>query len=464
MLKFVDLPYSVTSSLYFNRMRHLPWPIWLDSGKPNQVRGRYDIISANPDYKILSNRIKTTSSDRAGNLSEYDSIWSALKQHLERVEVGENDAEKLLSLPFNGGALGYIGYDAGRHLESLSNTIDDDAGLPETQIGIYSWALIQDHQQRKSTLVVQPSVSKNEFIELQQLLLPPLSAQATPALTFETGPTQAHLSKEQYAFAVEKIQRYISAGDCYQVNFSQRFDTPYVGDPYVAYLKLRNELPSQYSCYFETESNYLLSLSPECFLRVSRSGQLVTKPIKGTRPRGKTDKEDKQLADNLVNSDKDKAENLMIVDLLRNDLSKVCEAHTVKTSHLFELESFANVHHLVSTVEGKLQSQSSTLSAIEAAFPGGSITGAPKIRAMEIIEELEASRRSVYCGAIGYIGFDGQAEMNIAIRTLQCDERTMYCWGGGGIVSDSDKDQEYQESLDKVGLILNTLKQFRPTE
>lgn len=464
MLKFIDLPYSVTSSLYFNRIRHLSWPIWLDSGKPNQVRGRYDIVSANPDYKITSNQSKATAIDRAGKLTEYKSIWSALKKHLTKSVTLEQRSNKFSHLPFYGGALGYIGYDAGRHLESLSDTINDDTGLPETQIGIYSWALIQDHQACKTTLVVQPNVSNNEFIELQKLLLPTKITDVEEMPSLITGPTKAHLSKEQYTFAIEKIQRYINAGDCYQVNFSQRFDTPYSGDPYTAYLKLREQLPSQYSCYFETESNYLLSLSPECFLRASTSGMLETKPIKGTRPRGKTDLEDQQLAVNLVNSDKDKAENLMIVDLLRNDLSKVCQAHTVKAPNLFELESYANVHHLVSTVEGKLQPQSSILDAIEAVFPGGSITGAPKIRAMQIIEELENSRRSVYCGAIGYIGFDGRAEMNIAIRTLQCDENMMYCWGGGGIVSDSDKEQEYQESLNKVGLILNTLKQFKPTE
>jgi para-aminobenzoate synthetase component 1 len=456
MLKLEQLPYTENSSFYFEKIRHLDWPIWLDSGKPSQPRGRYDILSADPLYKIHSKNDITTVFDKDNTTTKHTSVWSALKYNLDLIKPPITGVD----LPFTGGAMGYIGYDAGRKIEHLNDLITDDINLPESQLGIYTWALIQDHHKKITTLIAQPAVTDLEFEKLKKALKEKSNSQSQ---TFKTGSTKHQITPHQYAAAIEKIKHYITSGDCYQVNFSQRFDTSFSGDPFIAYLKLREQLPAQYSCYFETDSSHLLSLSPECFIQAGPLGQIVTRPIKGTRPRGASTVEDQELALGLLNSAKDKAENLMIVDLLRNDLSKVCEPHSVKTQKLFELESYANVHHLVSTIEGKLSTENSTLDAIKAAFPGGSITGAPKIRAMEIIEELEVSRRSVYCGSVGYISADGQADMNIAIRTLHCNQDMMYCWGGGGIVADSDTEQEYQESLNKVGLILNTLKQFKPT-
>ncbi|MGB0734127.1 MAG: aminodeoxychorismate synthase component I, partial [Pontibacterium sp.] len=255
---------------------------------------------------------------------------------------------------------------------------------------------------------------------------------------------------------VEKIDDYIRAGDCYQVNYAQRFSAPFEGDLWEAYLLLRASAPTPYAGYLECSQGSLLSLSPECFLTV-KNRTVLTKPIKGTCPRGDNNTSDKALANQLLSSTKDRAENLMIVDLLRNDLSKECTLGSVKVPHLFALESYKNVHHLVSTIEGTLPESTSPLALLKSCFPGGSITGAPKIRAMEIIEELEPHRRSAYCGSLGYISFCGNMNTNITIRTLVGTLDKLYCWAGGGIVADSIIQHEYDETFTKVSNLLDCL-------
>lgn len=439
-LRRVSVRYLENSQAYFEAIRDLSWPIWLDSGKPQQHRGRYDFISAAPAHRINSDEISG------------DNFWQQLQSVLDQAATTSAP-----DLPFCGGAMGYLGYDLGRDNERLKNSFPADFEMPVALIGIYKWVLIQDHDRKQSTLIAQASVSDHEFSCLKSRFNDLVEADVTNA--FSVKATEAQTSKKAHMDAVDRIKQYILAGDCYQVNLSQRFDITYEGDCFAAYLALRDALPSQYSCYMETEKATILSLSPECFLTADRHGHITTKPIKGTLPRGKTPEEDEQLAQKLLDSDKDRAENLMIVDLLRNDLSKVSAAHTVQTQKLFDLESYANVHHLVSTVTSQISPNTSTTELIKACFPGGSITGAPKIRAMEIIEELETSRRSVYCGSIGYIGFDGAMDMNIAIRTLVADSNKLYCWGGGGIVADSDPLQEYDESINKIAILIRTLEQ-----
>ncbi len=255
------------------------------------------------------------------------------------------------------------------------------------------------------------------------------------------------------------VQKYLLEGDCYQVNLAQRFAAQASGDAYAAYLELRQSSPAPYSAFLDWPQAQILCASPERFLQV-RQGRVETKPIKGTRARSDDAVEDARLAEELRHHPKDRAENLMIVDLLRNDLGKSCEPGSVRAPKLFEVESFANVHHLVSTVEGKLQSGRDALDVLRDCFPGGSITGAPKQRAMEIIEQLEPNRRGIYCGAIGYIGHDGNMDTNIAIRTLVYSEDSIRCWAGGGIVADSQCEAEYQETLDKVSAILELLQRF----
>jgi para-aminobenzoate synthetase component I len=274
--------------------------------------------------------------------------------------------------------------------------------------------------------------------------------------SFKINKLKSNIKANKYANLFASVQDYIKAGDCYQINLAQRFSSSYQGDSLLAYLHLRQQLPSPFSAFMQWDAGSVLSFSPERFLQV-RGDMIETKPIKGTIARGKTPEEDLRNAQWLESSQKNRAENVMIVDLLRNDLSK--HATQVEVPNLCELQSFANVHHLVSTVTGKLKPESSPIDLLRDAFPGGSITGAPKIRAMEIIEELEPHQRSIYCGSIGYISVDGQMDTNIAIRTLVCDKDNIHCWGGGGIVADSICDKEYEETLAKVNVILQNLQE-----
>jgi para-aminobenzoate synthetase component 1 len=275
-----------------------------------------------------------------------------------------------------------------------------------------------------------------------------------------SGGISSNLTQQQYREAFNQIQAYIHDGDCYQVNFAQRFRASATGDSWASYLALRRNNPAPFGAYLNLPQGRVLSCSPERFLRL-RNRKVETRPIKGTRPRGKGPDEDRQLREELSASAKDRAENLMIVDLLRNDLGKSCEPGSVTVPKMFEVESFATVHHLVSTVSGELAPGEDALSLLRGCFPGGSITGTPKLRAMEIIEELEPSRRGVYCGAIGYLGFDGDMDTNIVIRTLVQRNENVYFSAGGGIVADSKMQSEYQESFDKAAAIMELLQQGR---
>jgi para-aminobenzoate synthetase component 1 len=266
------------------------------------------------------------------------------------------------------------------------------------------------------------------------------------------------VSRDEYAGAFRRVQEHIRVGDCYQVNLTQRFEARADGDPWAAYLRLREINPAPFAAYLDFPDGRVLCSSPELFLRVT-GDRVETKPIKGTRPRDTDRARDRALAEALRTSAKDRAENVMIVDLLRNDLGKTCVPGSVRATKLFDVESFASVHQLVSTVEGRLAPDKDALDLLEGCFPGGSITGAPKVRAMQIIEELEPQRRGVYCGAIGYVGYDGDLSLNIAIRTLVQHGDSIYAWAGGGVVADSDVDAEYQESLDKAAALLAVLNE-----
>ncbi|MBA3696916.1 MAG: aminodeoxychorismate synthase component I, partial [Methylotenera sp.] len=300
--------------------------------------------------------------------------------------------------------------------------------------------------------------------ELCQLFIQEPTAEATEEAFTLTTPVTSNMDFGRYAQAFDAIKKYIIEGDCYQVNLAQRFSAQAKGDSWQAYLKLREISPAPFMAYMNFGDLQVLSGSPERFLQVMGS-HVETRPIKGTRPRSDDKIEDQQYAQDLQNSIKDKAENLMIVDLLRNDISKNCETGSVKADTLFQLQSFANVHHLVSFVTGTLKKGRTAIDLLRGCFPGGSITGAPKLRTMQIIEALEPHRRGVYCGAIGYIGFDGNMDTNIAIRTAmysakntQTGEISFYA--GGGIVADSQLEKEYAETLDKASSMLKTMQYF----
>ena len=437
------LPYRANPAEYFAAIRHAPGAVLLDSGRPSAERGRYDLLSAWPLEQL------TVLPDESGA-----DFLQRLRENLTR--LGEASLPSACELPFAGGLIGYLSYDFGRHLEHLPSQALDDLQLPDARFGLYDWALISDHQRQTSQLVFHPALPDSERERLIQLFEQPA---IEPVEAFKLqGPMSADLSADQYRHAIERIQQYIQAGDCYQVNFAQRFRAPCQGDPWAAYCALRAACPTPFSGFQSLpDGAAVLSLSPERFVKVSER-RVETRPIKGTRPRGVTPAEDAANAAELMASAKDRAENLMIVDLLRNDLGRTCRTGSVRVPELFSLESYPNVHHLVSSVTGQLADDRDALDLIAGSFPGGSITGAPKIRAMQIIDELEPTRRGLYCGSLLYLDVRGEMDSSIAIRSLLMKDGQVCCWGGGGIVADSEWQAEYQESITKVKVLLDTLQ------
>ncbi|MTW19513.1 aminodeoxychorismate synthase component I [Allochromatium palmeri] len=429
------------------RLLAWPWPVWLDSGRPFSEQGRFDILTADPVATLVTRGID----------SEWRTtgpVFRSCADPLDLLAAGLGPPRASVpGLPFVGGAIGYFGYDLARRFMPLPSLAHDAEQLPELAIGIYDWALILDHAERRAHLVGWDAARLDAWAA--RLSAP---VKRTARESFRTlGPVASNLTRARYLDAVARIQDYLFAGDSYQVNLAQRFAAPAGGDPWTAYQRLRALNAAPFGAYLRLPEAHILSSSPERFLSV-RDGVVETRPIKGTRPRSPDPAEEARLVESLRLSTKDRAENLMIVDLLRNDLGRVCATGSIQVPALFEIETFARVHHLVSTVTGRLADGRTALDLLRAAFPGGSITGAPKRRAMEIIEELEPHRRGVYCGAIGYLGFDGAMDTNIAIRTLIHSEGVVRFWAGGGIVADSDPESEYRETYDKAAPLLDLLQ------
>lgn len=454
-LRRTELTYLPDSAGYFEQIRDLPWPVMLDSAGLTEHNGRFDIISADPFINLQTEHLQTQISFRnAAPQTSSDDPFLLLQNQLQRFTAVSGD------LPFTGGAIGYFGYDLGRRIETLPNLAKDTEQLPDMAVGIYDWALLIDHQQQRCQLV------SHDFDPHTRQIWPELIRrfQQTKPLAghFKVhGELHCNLDDAAYAKAFQRIQHYIREGDCYQVNLAKRFAVKAEGDPWFAYRRLREKNAAPFSAFLESPSASILSSSPERLLQV-RNGRIETKPIKGTRPRHLTNAaQDARNAVELQNSLKDRAENLMIVDLLRNDLGKVCVPGSIRVPKPFALESFATVHHLVSTITGQLADQQNAVSLLRACFPGGSITGAPKLRAMQIIEELEPHRRGVYCGSVAYIGFDGNMDSNITIRTLVFNQNQLRFWAGGGIVADSDCAAEHQEVLDKAAAMLDLIDALR---
>jgi para-aminobenzoate synthetase component I len=447
-LEITPLPYRDDPLGYFATLRHRPGAVLLDSGRPIAPGGRYDIMSSDP----LTVLTVDDQGRMAGGEPETQSLapFAAQQALLDSLALEPPDSD----LPFLGGLIGYWGYDLGRCLEPVAGQSRQVVGLPASRTGLHDWALIQDHWRGESWLVA--SAARREQV-MDWLQRPPRQASPFRLLAPFTG----ELDHAGYARRFAAVQAYIRAGDCYQINLAQRFSAPFSGDLWDAYRRLRQATPTPFSGYLAWATDQgeqaILSLSPERFLRCHDDGHVETRPIKGTRPRGNTPEADRRLADELAASLKDRAENVMIVDLLRNDLGRVCRPGSVKVPQLCGLESYANVHHLVSIVRGELAAGRRPLDLLAAAFPGGSITGAPKVRAMQIIDELEPSRRSVYCGSLGYVDVRGHMDTSIAIRTAVADAGRLHLWGGGGLVADSDVDAEYAETLDKIRHLMSSL-------
>lgn len=451
----IDIPYVEDSAVLFERIRHLSWPVMLDSANTGDNAGRYDIFCADPFIRIQTQADITEIQTGAGTQQSADDPFLLLQQTLSRYQTSP------CFLPFAGGAVGYFAYDLGRRLESIPQIAHDAEQIPDLAVGIYDWAVVVDHHQRQCFLAsfLMDEQTQHKLTAITSWLQQDNAA--PPAAFNVTGAIRSNLSKTDYTAAFDKIQHYITEGDCYQVNLAKRFEVNASGDAWHAYKILRKQNAAPFSAYFSTPAVTLLSSSPERLLSV-RNGHVETKPIKGTRPRDLSNTvRDKALADELKSSIKDRAENLMIVDLLRNDLGKVCRPGSIDVPHSFVIESFATVHHLVSTITGELADSESAVALLRACFPGGSITGAPKLRAMEIIEELEPNRRGVYCGSIGYIGFDGNMDTNITIRTLVYSDQRLRFWAGGGIVKDSDALAEHQEVLDKAAAMFRLIDDLR---
>lgn len=433
----------------FSALADEPFALLLESTEKSAPDGgRWSFIACDPFETILLRDVET-SPDPFALLKRRLNIWA-------------RPYDPSLP-PFTGGAAGFFGYDLGQALEKLPPRKKpfaiDDCAMPDMAIGLYDAVIAFDHGAQRCFIFSSNAGGRNPVARANALKEKCAPARRKSYGSFPSLSAKADVPRAAYEASVARIIEYILAGDIFQANLSQRFqvEKPRDAHPYALYLKLRQTSPAPYASYFNFGTGQLLSSSPERFL-ACHDRKVLTQPIKGTRPRGQDEAEDRLLAEELLASSKDHAENVMIVDLLRNDLSKVCEDHSVKVSKLCALESFANVHHLVSSVTGILRRDCDVIDLLAACFPGGSITGAPKLRAMEIIAELERNTRGPYCGAIGYIGFDGGMDTSIAIRTMLASHDRISFQTGGGVVAESNPSAEYEETLAKAAAMQKALE------
>ncbi|MCL6630265.1 MAG: aminodeoxychorismate synthase component I, partial [Armatimonadetes bacterium] len=445
----------------FSRLAHIPGSVLLESQPSPGIPGaRYSVICTKP-FGTLTTIGDRTVLELLSTTRIYDSPFVALRDVLGAFTIAYSN-----EVVFPGGLVGYLGYELLRFVENVQISRVDDVGMPDCWLGIYPGAIIFDHLDRTVVLTHcsfdNTGNSADELAYLEELVWSAKSEERTDtrqSLRIRTGALTSSFSRGEYCEAVRKVKEYIAAGDVYQVNLSQRFVVSLDADAWEVYLALRASNPAPYAAYLNIGGATILSSSPESFLVYNpRERIVVTRPIKGTRPRGVDDVEDGRLVLELQASDKDRAENLMIVDLERNDLGRVCQFGSVHVPELMVVESYPNVHHLVSTITGVLRDDCDVTDLLLACFPGGSITGAPKIRAMQIIDELEPVRRGVYTGSIGWMGFDQSVNLNIAIRTAVIKDSACYFSVGGGIVADSEPEVEYQETLDKGKAFFEVLR------
>ena len=452
-MKSTELPYPTNSIDLFEHFNHLPHAVLLSSGQTPHYKERYSILSANPCVVITVRGHTTTITENKKSITSHQDPFDLIKQALDKLSAQDTGSSSTIAdtLPFHCGAIGFFGYDLARRFYNLPQQTTHDITLPDALIGLYDWSIVIDHQEKRCWLL---SINAETPAYIQQLINTPPKKPAPFKLTRSF---QSNMTQTQYTHAFEVIQHHLRQGDCYQTNLCQRFSADFQGSPWLAYKKLAANNPSPFSSYLKLNGDAIISFSPERFLRVW-DRTLETKPIKGTAARSNDATQDLHAAQQLLASEKDKAENLMIVDLLRNDISKSCIPGSIKVPKLFALESFPHVHHLVSTVRGTLKKDQHALDILRHCFPGGSITGAPKLSAMNIIEKLEPHHRSVYCGSMGYVDINGNMDSNITIRTLICNQGRIHCYAGGAIVFDSNCDSEYEESCIKVRRMLEVLE------
>jgi para-aminobenzoate synthetase component I len=450
-----ELPARLEPWRAFQLLAALPRVAFLDSAMAHADLGRYSYITGDPFEWIMVGP-PFASGPRADPLV-------LLKDTLARYVM-----PTLPGLPpFQGGAVGVFGYDLCHYLEKLPRPAINDFLTPDLAVGLYDWVAAFDHFEKRSWIIstglpaANPRQRRQWAARRMRQVWRLLQGYGEPD-PFNLGrfpiggAVVSNLDRETYLATVSRAIDYIHAGDCFQVNIAQRLMCEARGSPLHLYEKLRLCNPAPFAAYLDLGEFVIASASPERFLRI-QDGEVETRPIKGTRPRGPTPELDSALQSELLASSKDRAENVMIVDLLRNDLGRVCEYGSIKVHELCRLETYQYVHHLVSQVRGLLRTDKGPIDLLRAAFPGGSVTGAPKIRAMEIIAELEPTARGPYCGSLGCIGFDGFMDTNILIRTFTIGHGLVQFPVGGGIVADSIPEREYEESLHKAEGMLRAL-------
>jgi para-aminobenzoate synthetase component 1 len=457
MARTIDLPYDTSTGCadrhrWFERVRSLGWAAFLDSGDRRRTGGRFDVIAAGPLANLVSRGGVTTILREGRETVTAAAAFPGLRMLLEGARSGDTE------WPIAGGVIGYFGYELGRSAARLAPVKSGtEPFMPEAALGLYAWTLVIDHAECRAALTSLASFPDEAAIAIRDRLL---AGEARVREPFRVlGEIGSTLESEAYLSRAAKVIDYIRAGDTYQVNLTREFRLAYRGDEWEFYRHLHDTNPAPMGAFLEYPFGCVLSSSPERLLTVE-GGKAVTQPIKGTRRRRSDPVEDARARAELDASAKDRAENVMIVDLLRNDFGRVCEPGSVAAPRICELESFATVHHLVSTVTGRLAPGRDAVDLLEACFPGGSITGAPKRRAMEIIDELEPHRREVYCGAIGYATPAGRLDMNIPIRTTLAAQGELRFYAGGGIVADSTPEAEFEETEVKIAAIRRALSRF----
>ena len=455
----------MTALELFELIKDRPYSFFLDSGMDPQRLGRYSFLGSQPFLVMNSRGSEITLVRGQEHKVHHGNPFDTMSKLLEIYKLDHCPAP----IPFLGGAVGYFSYDLCHFIERLPSTAIDDLKLPECCFAFYDAIMAFDHLEGRTYLIATgfPDTEEGQRLrrarmrldEMRSWLRSSHSVIAVSRSPAENGEItlKSNFTPEKYIKAVNRVREYIAAGDVFQVNLSQRFEADLEIPPYELYKRLRKVNPAPFASYLNFPGVAIVSASPERFLKV-RGDLVETRPIKGTRPRGRDPVEDGRMAQELTHSMKDRAENVMIVDLERNDLGRICRYGTIKVTELAILETFPTVFHLTSTIEGRLHRGKSDIDLLKATFPGGSITGAPKVRAMEIIDELETTKRSVYTGSIGYLSFNGDLDINIVIRTFLIKEGKAYFQVGGGVIYDSDPEAEYMETMDKAKALIQALQ------
>lgn len=463
-----EIDTQLTAPQCFEAFAGHPFSFFLDSGMDPGKLGRYSFMGSDPFLIIRSRGDKVSLIRDEVEEVKRGNPFDILGELLEAYSLDGSQA----GIPFTGGVVGYFSYDLCHFIERLPSMAVDDLNLPECYLAFYDAMVAFDHLEGRAYLVATgfPELRESQRHHRAEERLEELKNRVLncPPISTSKGTTagksivlKSNFSHEGYLKAVATAREYICAGDIFQVNLSQRFETDLAMPPYELYKRLRHVNPAPFANYFNFDGVSIVGASPERFLKV-RGDWVETRPIKGTRPRGKSPEEDRALAQALLSSVKDRAENVMIVDLERNDIGRVCRYGTVKVTELAVLETYPTVFHLTSTVVGRLCPGKSRIDLLKATFPGGSITGAPKVRAMEIIDELEPTRRSVYTGSLGYLSFSGDMDLDIVIRTMIINRGRVYFQVGGAVVYDSEPEAEYIETLDKGRALIQALKLSSP--